>query len=287
MTIAISIKVNDGVVLAADSASTLLSTVSQGVQGVVNVYENANKVANLHKALPVGIITWGSGSIGKASISTLIKDFRKRIMREYSKDSDWEIDVSKYSVKDIANRFKEFIYDEMYQQAFPDPNQKPVLGFVIAGYSTGSDMAEEWRIIIDANGCHGPTEVRPLDVCGLSWNGEPEAITRLYFGFGSRLPNVLKDCGLDDPKIKEIMDKARVDLNAQMVFDPMPIQDTIDLAKFLVDLTKNFLKFIPGAPTVGGATEIAAITKHEGYKWVSRKFYYDQKYNLGGVQVGI
>ena len=45
---------------------------------------------------------------------------------------------------------------------------------------------------------------------------------------------------------------------------------------------RKFVK-VSTAATVGGATEIAAITKHEGYKWVSRKFYYDPKYNLGGV----
>jgi hypothetical protein len=28
--------------------------------------------------------------------------------------------------------------------------------------------------------------------------------------------------------------------------------------------------------------EIAAITKHEGYKWVTRKFYFEDKYNPGG-----
>lgn len=283
MTIAISIKVNDGIVLAADSASTLIGTGLNGAQGVINVYENANKIANLHKSLPLGIITWGSGSIGKASTSTLIKDFRKRIMGKDSKYSDWSINTTDYSVEEIAKRFKEFIYDEMYIEAFPNPDQKPLLGFLIAGYSTEKDMAEEWRIDIGPDGCQDPIEARPLEICGLSWNGEPEAITRLYFGFSNALPNVLKDCGIDDNKIGEIIEKSKKSLKANMVFDPMPIQDTIDLARFLVDLTKNFLRFIPGAATVGGATEIAAITKHEGYKWVSRKFYYDPKYNLGGV----
>ena len=63
MTIAISIKVNDGVVLAADSASTMYGKDAQGNTGIFNVYDNANKVANLHKDIPVGIITWGTGSI--------------------------------------------------------------------------------------------------------------------------------------------------------------------------------------------------------------------------------
>jgi len=52
MTIAISLKVQDGIVLAADSASTLTGSIGQGMIGVVNVYENANKISNLKKKLP-------------------------------------------------------------------------------------------------------------------------------------------------------------------------------------------------------------------------------------------
>ena len=43
MTIAISLKVNDGVVLASDSATTILGGDPTGRTGVINIYENANK----------------------------------------------------------------------------------------------------------------------------------------------------------------------------------------------------------------------------------------------------
>ena len=59
----------------------------------------------------------------------------------------------------------------------------------------------------------------------------------------------------------------------------MPIQDAVDLATFLVDFTKAVVRFSPGAPIVGGKTEVAAITKHESFKWVSRKHYYDATLN--------
>ena len=60
---------------------------------------------------------------------------------------------------------------------------------------------------------------------------------------------------------------------------PMPIQDAIDLAEFLVDLTTRYVRFKPGLPTVGGPIEIAAITKHEGFKWIQRKHYFSTKLN--------
>ncbi|MGE7762096.1 hypothetical protein [Peribacillus sp. NPDC097895] len=70
MTIALSIKINDGIVLAADSATTITEYYNDG-QELKRVYNNANKVLQLHKEIPAGLITWGNGSIGKESIATI------------------------------------------------------------------------------------------------------------------------------------------------------------------------------------------------------------------------
>src|SRR5882672_6058282 len=81
MSIAVIIGVHDGVVLAADSASTLTISVAPGsAAGVANVYDNANKIFNLYKGLPIGCVTFGAGSIGNSSIGTLIKDLRAALM---------------------------------------------------------------------------------------------------------------------------------------------------------------------------------------------------------------
>ena len=272
MTIAISIKVNDGVVLASDSASTLMSE-----DGVINVYENANKVANLYKSLPIGIMTWGAGSIGSASTSTLIKDFRKRIMGMDLNYLEWELDEENYEIQNVAEMFKEFIFEEVYSEN--DFNKENfVQGFLIAGYSTDSHMAEEWKIDIKGDNCTEPTLERDIEECGMSWYGEPEAINRLIHGFDPMFINVLEENGIEEEIIKTIVDSMAV-LQANLIFNPMPIQDVIDLSRFFVELTKNYSRFKPGAATVGGPTEVAAITKHEGYKWVTRKHYYTMKYN--------
>lgn len=279
MTIAISIKVNDGIVLAADSASTLM-----GDQGVINVYENGNKVTNLHKELPIGIITWGVGGIGSASVSTLIKDFRKRIMGMNRQYEDWAINPDHYTIESVAKRFKEFIFDEVYDPLIEDKSNY-YIGFLVAGYSSNGDladdMAEEWLIQINEDTCEGPLLIRDKEECGLSWHGEPEAISRLVFGFSDGFIKLLLDQGVDEDVLNEAIENSSA-VEAKMVFSPMPIQDVIDLAGFLVDLSKNYSRFIPGAVTISGPTEIAAITKHEGYKWIVRKHYYSQEYNISG-----
>jgi hypothetical protein len=280
MTIAISLKVNDGLVLAADSASSMVG--AGPARPIFNVYNNANKVFNLRKSLPIGAITWGAGSMGVASISTLVKDLRRRFSGEDPHHKDWHLDPQAYSVKYVADRFKEFIYDETYVPAFSNwPAPKPDVGFVVAGYSPLAMMAEEYRIVIDQTGtCHGPTLERQNSEAGVSWFGQPEAISRLLFGVSPGLGDVLqKEFGATQPDALAALEKFKGYLGAPLVESAMPFQDAIDLAEFLVDLSIQWSRFMPGAPVVGGPIEVAAISKHEGFKWIKRKHYYSSELN--------
>jgi hypothetical protein len=280
MTIAISLKVNGGVVLAADSASTLLGRDQQGGTSVINIYNSANKVFNLQKGLPVGAITWGSGSIGNASISTLIKDLRRRLSGEDPAHKDWHIDPDVYTIQQVAERLKSFIFDELYEPEFRTWQEKPALGFIIAGYSSAVGMADEYQVEV-ANGlCRGPFAVRQQAESGVTWSGEPEAINRLMFGIAGALPDALvQHCGVNPQDVRAAIDAIKRGCQAPLVMPAMPIQDAIDIAQFFVDLTIKFSHFNVGAPTVGGPIEIAAITKHEGFKWVKRKHYYNSDLN--------
>lgn len=279
MTIAISLKVNDGVVLAADSAVTLMLTDANGQESVVNIYNNANKILNLRKGLPIGVIVWGGASIGDASISTLLKDLRRRLSGEQTGAKNWKLQERNYTMQSVAQKAREFLYDDLYTKASATAPQ-PSMGMILAGYSAGVDMAEEYQLLLDPSGCTGPTLVRPVDQSGVTWNGQPEAISRLMFGYGSGLPEVLeKNLGVPATQIAPAMDVIRQALALNLASPAMPIQDAIDAAEFLVDLTIKFSRFMPGAPVVGGPIEVAAITKHEGFKWVRRKHYYSQALN--------
>ena len=70
MTLIVSVKINDGVVMASDSASTFTNT---------QVYEHAEKIVNLIKGLPIGVMATGDAGIGSESLATLLKDLRKRL----------------------------------------------------------------------------------------------------------------------------------------------------------------------------------------------------------------
>lgn len=279
MTIAISLKVNDGVVLAADSAAAVMHKTDGGAPVASLVYNNANKVFNIRKGLPIGLICWGAGAIGKASLSTLIKDLRLRFT---TAGDEWHIDPNNYQLSRVADLVRRFVYEEHYFPVHQDWETKPVLGMMVAGYSAGAKMAEEYRLDINSTGeCTQPVLTRPLEESGASWSGEPEAISRLLVGYSQNLPGKAKEAlGLDEQQTTQLQ-TVLGELAAPILNDAMPIQDAIDLAEFLVYLTKMYSRFTPGGPTVGGPIEIAAITKHEGFKWVSRKHYFTADLNYG------
>lgn len=273
MTIAVSIQVNDGLVLAADSATTM-----SNAQGPVNVYDNANKVFNLRKGSPIGVTTWGCGSINGASIATLTKDFRKLI----TDDGEHKIDPNGYTLEDVANKFFKFIYNEHYVPYFYDRDKKLGLGFIIGGYSTGSKLPEQWCIkIADETGiCDGPSRLSAEGDYGSAWFGVPDPLMRLLRGFSGELPLILMKVGIPQERIEqEIIPLLAMELNAPLVQPSMPIQDAIDLAHFMVDLTAKYIKYSPLHNIVGGPIEIAAITKHEGFKWIQRKLYFRESDN--------
>jgi hypothetical protein len=284
MTIALIIKVHDGLVLASDSATTLTMLQPDGTETFGNIYNNANKVFNLHKGLPVGAMTWGLGNVGPASIATLSKDLRTRFEGANAAFAAWKLENDTYSLTGVAERAREFLYGEKYKAmedaAVASGGAASPLGFLVAGYSAGADLPEAYVMGLGSGGLPTLDEVVPGEA-GASWWGQPEAIARILSGLSVATPDALVNLGigLSIEQESQIAEGLKPQLNPQMVTPAMPIQDAVDLAEFLVHATIQFVRFSPGEPTVGGPIEIATITKHEGYKWVRRKHFYDARLN--------
>ncbi len=276
MTIAISLKVNDGVVLAADSASTVTTQGVDGTKAVTNIYNHTNKIFNLCKGLPVGAVTWGMGAIGVASIETIVKDFRKELT-----ESRGEADSRNCDVENIAKELCKHVFEEHWKPVIEHQRlEGQQLGFIVAGYSSGDSLASEYKIDFVDSECPIPRKLRESTAAGLTWGGQGEAIQRLLLGYGLELPIFLaKNLGVPQDDIPALEDVLTKQLVIPLFQPPMPIQDAIDLVAFFVDTTIKFSQYAPSAPTVGGPIEVATITKHEGFKWVSRKHYYSQQLN--------
>src|SRR6266700_4174423 len=185
MSIAVLIAVHDGLVLAADSASTLTFTSAPGAPppaaGPIsaNVYDNANKIFNLVKGLPIGCITFGSGNIGNASIGTLIKDLRKKLTE---KPDELGFKDSEFSMSQIADILANFLGEECNKL---DIVAKGAIntGFLIGGYSNPGDLGESWSVEIKQGVAQKAKRLREPHDAGVSWGGQAEILQRIMLGF--------------------------------------------------------------------------------------------------------
>lgn len=117
------------------------------------------------------------------------------------------------------------------------------------------------------------------DHANVMWGGQPEALNRLLGGFSLKMLDVLVEQGMPQENLGPIMTAIRAQTATPLVEAPMPVQDAIALADFLVRTTKEYVRFLPGADVVGGDTDLATVTKHEGFKWIRRKHYYKRELN--------
>jgi hypothetical protein len=203
VTIALVVKVNDGYVLASDSATTVQAQLPQGGVAVANIYNNANKIFNLRKGFPLSAMTWGLGNIGPASIATLAKDLRVRLSGESPKHKGWALKPDSYTMTEVAARFKEFFYGEHYEPLVKSAgNQTGVLGLSVAGYGAGEDQPQIFQYELSPTGCV-ETELLVNDT-GAQWWGQIDAISRLLLGVSVFTPQALMNLKLAKDEAKAV-----------------------------------------------------------------------------------
>lgn len=276
MTVCVAVKVHDCIVFAADSASSLVETDPHGVALISNVYAHGNKVFNLRKGLPIAGMTCGMGNIGAVSISTLAKDLRLRFC---STDPAWTVDQDTYSIEEIAVKARSFFFDEHYQALPVKPAGDHEFQFWIGGNGAGAMHGEIWRVRIVNGTSPDPERLADTGEFDVLYDGQPEAINRIVNGYSQFLPRALLDIGLPPESLDAVLTHIEAYTRAPLISPAMPVQDAIALADFLVDTTKKYVRFLPGADTVGGDTDICVVTKHEGFKWVRRKHYFERRLN--------
>lgn len=275
MTVAVFVKVYDGIVLATDSATTV-----QLDGGSAQVYNNADKIFNLHRKLPITAMTWGLGQVGPASVSTVAKDLRKRFMGEAGRDFEsWKLKPGGYTIKKVAERLAEMFHGALAQvdEELPDA----CLGMLVAGYSANATQPEAWLLYLDGKGDNPPDPqlVAAPDDFGYMTYAQPRAVDRLFRGYDIVLEEAVIEATPEGAR--DAVRAALMDQRLTPVIPPMPFPDAIAFARFLVEVTAGFSHFLLGPDTVGGPTEVAGVNRHEGFKWIARKHYYTPEFNRG------
>jgi hypothetical protein len=233
--------------------STISTPNPQGGQPVtLKTYSHANKVFNVG-SLPIGVLTYGIGNIGHRSIGSFILEFGKRYLGNGT-----------HTVEQVAIDLYRFLNENYeHQHAGVEAPSRPALGIYVAGYDSHGSLATEWEFVLPTD--VGPRLVRPAEQFGASWRGMDIPFTRLFFGLD---PRSRQDLG--DAKYTELTQRYQF----PVICDPMPLQDAIDFAKFILQTTVGMSRFMVGSAICGGALDVAAIAESESgatFTWVNHK----------------
>jgi hypothetical protein len=273
MTICIGVKVNESIVFVADSATSLASIGPGGVAGVNRVYNHADKVFNLFRGQPIFAMTCGLGNFGTESIATIAKSIRRKLM-----SGETPISAENYTIENVI-RFCFDVFLQKYNALDAGIRAITTFEFFVGGFSHDNGGNEVWKFSFTNNHILEPECISGVDHCTIIWAGQPEACVRLVLGISSQTINVLKNAGLDDAQASQLVQNLIEASQAALLEPSMPVIDAIKLGEFLAQTTASFVKFLPGADTVGGDLDIATVTRYEGFRWIKRKHFYPNHLN--------
>jgi len=273
MSIVMSVRVAEGLVLAADSAATLNLVGPGGQQlGVAKVFNNATKVMQL-KDYFIGVATWGTGNLGARTISSLVEEFandRPALMDCRGSESTLSVEKEARELMDFLMRF--------YAKTFPNwqnqpQSERPSFGVIVGGFAGSDFFPKEYVFTIPNSQFQELRPTRPdgSQDFGANWFGTTDALVRFHHGRDERLMDVLRNNGIPQDVIGKIMEAISKDLQYQVPFDGMPLQDAVDYALFMAGLAIGRFRFSIGPEICGGPVDVVTITSQNGFEWMQRK----------------
>jgi hypothetical protein len=272
MTIAACSVTPEGVVLGADSTSTV--TMGDGSQRYLN---NEQKIFEVGASGTLGVVTWGLGRIGNVSHRNSIAALDDDLLRHPPS-----------SVSGAADRFAQLVwgtYDHTLRaeidgdkavvtdpKATPEAKKKAaaalehkVLGFCLAGHWLPDREPQAYEIVFDPNLTAPPV---------------PRRVTMTEF-WGVRL-FVYRVLGVETSVIGDIVASGKwsgtpQELEAMFMARrtplhwPVPLREAIDSIHALLHMTIKVMKFTAIPPVCGGHIELAAITTDRRFRWITHK----------------
>jgi hypothetical protein len=263
MSLGIAFKGPEGIVLAADSRVTL--TVQQGPPGgaqqVLPAYfDNATKLLSFTSQPYIGAVTYGLGAIGTTEPRTA-----------HSFLTEFETSIAgrpRMKVAGLARELSDFFHAR-FSAAMPTPWAGGDLVFLVGGYDEGEDYGRVYELKIP--GAPGPIE-QQAGAFGITWGGQTEATARLLNGFDGQLITVAQSAlNLQPAQVTQLHDSLRQNLGAKIPYQFLPLQDCVDLSIFLIRTTAELQSWQVGIRGVGGAIDVATITRTDGLREIQRK----------------
>jgi hypothetical protein len=270
MSLGIAFKGPEGIVLAADSRVTLTTEMQQdqGRMLLPSTFDNATKLLQTTGQDYVGVVTYGLGAIGQREQRTahsFLPEFEDELLKE---------DVERLPVEDFSVRLSRFFMSQ-WADGMPEDYSGPDMVFLVGGFDEGAPYGRVFKFDIPSS----PTpQEQNAERFGIIWGGQLEYTTRLIKGFDPQLPSVVQDfLGLTDEQRTALEEHLTRTFSARIPYPFLPLQDCVDLSIFLIRTTMELQTWTVGVRGVGGAIDIATVTRTEGFKPVQRKTIVGQK----------
>ena len=267
MSLGIAFKGPEGVVLAADSRVTLNNTFVQPngqTMVLASTFDNATKLLKIKGQDYVGAVTYGVGAIGQQAPRTahsFIPEFEAILQTKHN--------GGRLSVEQFAKELSEFFLHQ-WNTHMQGANPPGDMVFLVGGYDENAPYGRVFDFFI-------PSRPQPNEQFavtgqfGVVWGGQREHVDRLLSGYDPRvLEMVGVEFSLDAPKKEEFKNKlARLTTPIPYAF--LPLQDSVDLSIFLIRTSIQIQTWLVGVRGVGGAIDVATITKTDGFKPIQVK----------------
>lgn len=278
MTIAACHLSPEGIVLGADSATTL----SGGPRGTCHL-DYAQKVFEVGPpGSSVGLVTWGLGQIGQESHRTIAANLG---FRHASKQLPSMKEMASALAADLWERFvtahptelnlcRELRPKIQAKTATPDEVDEYYAvrdllsgGYCLAGRVTTHGRCQAFEI---RWGPHlpNPTVQEMAQEAPVFW-GVPQIMERLVFGFDSPIIAEILQSGKWTGTQQELIELL---LRNQLISPRLlPIREAIDWVHTVIHTTIRGTKFANWPHWCGGPVEIAVITTDRPFRWVRHK----------------
>jgi hypothetical protein len=263
VTIIVAFKASDGVILGADGASLVPVRQEDGTTRIIHIFETATKIFQIGDK-PVGVAFWGSGSIGTRTLNSLVAQFNRTKLPE--------LQPHECTVSTLAEGLFVFL-SEFHKQTFgplredePDARDT-IVGALLCGYSPDKYFGEGFEFGVPFRKPEqvwdSPSDMHPV------WRGQIEPLARLISGYA---PQLLEDIL---PMLTEKLGEKGVDkfvgqYQPLAVFGAMPLQEALELVRWMLRTTIGYFRFAAGARLCGGEIDTALITPF-GYEWKDHK----------------
>jgi hypothetical protein len=272
MSLGIAFKGPEGIVLAADSRVTLMAqaqaATAPGQPAVPMLlptnFDNATKLLKVAGQDFVGAVTYGIGALigpsGARTVHSLMPEFEEELYREK---------VARLGVEDFARRLGDFCMRQW--QAFGLPRiQGQDIFLLVGGYD---ELAAYGRVFL----LSVPSDPVPKEQqagqgqFGITFGGQAEWVFRLLNGCDPNLLATIRSTlGLSQQQVRTL-EAAMPQFAAPIPWQFLPLQDCVDLSTFLISATMSLQKWVGGIHGVGGAIDVAIITRGKKFEYIQQK----------------